>query len=107
MTAADPIEAARGFAEALLSIVKDQQRRLVRANRPVNIRPLDTVELTPREQEIFDLLVWYGHCNKEIGARLRLSDRTVKHYMTSIMSKYGVTSRVHLVMKYHGVGKIE
>ena len=53
--------------------------------------PLD--ELTPREREILESLA-AGLSNKEIGERLFLSEKTVKHYMTNILQKLQVRNRV-------------
>jgi len=36
--------------------------------------------------------------NREIGVNLSISEKTVKHYMTSLMQKLGVRNRVELVI---------
>jgi DNA-binding NarL/FixJ family response regulator len=36
--------------------------------------------------------------NREIGVSLNISEKTVKHYMTSLMSKLNVRNRVELVI---------
>jgi two-component system nitrate/nitrite response regulator NarL len=46
--------------------------------------------------------VMEGGSNKEIGKRLNISEKTVKHYMTSLMSKLHVRNRLELVL---AVGK--
>jgi non-specific serine/threonine protein kinase len=48
--------------------------------------------LTQRERDVLRLLV-EGHSNKEIGAALSLSHRTVMHHVTGILSKLGVENR--------------
>ena len=53
--------------------------------------------LTGREIEIL-VAAAEGLTNKEIGKRLVLSEKTVKHYMTSILDKLGVRNRVEAVM---------
>jgi DNA-binding NarL/FixJ family response regulator len=50
-------------------------------------------DLTPREEEIFDLVA-QGKTNKEVARALDLTEKTVKHYMTNIMLKLGVRNRV-------------
>jgi two-component system, NarL family, nitrate/nitrite response regulator NarL len=35
-----------------------------------------------------------------VAEKLNLSEKTVKHYMSSIMQKYGVTNRTSAVMAY-------
>jgi len=57
--------------------------------------PLD--ELTPREREILESLA-AGLSNKEIGEKLFLSEKTVKHYMTNILQKLQVRNRVEAVL---------
>ena len=57
--------------------------------------PLD--ELTPREREILEGLA-SGLSNKEIGERLFLSEKTVKHYMTNVLQKLQVRNRVEAAL---------
>lgn len=60
-------------------------------------RSLANSGLTQREWEILAAAA-DGLTNKEIGKRLTLSEKTVKHYMTSILDKLGVRNRVEAVM---------
>jgi two-component system, NarL family, response regulator DevR len=48
--------------------------------------------LTPQEQKIL-LLVAEGKTNKEIAAEVFLSDKTVKNYVSSILSKLNLERR--------------
>jgi len=57
--------------------------------------PLD--ELTPRERGILESLA-AGLSNKEIGEKLFLSEKTVKHYMTNILQKLQVRNRVEAAL---------
>lgn len=57
--------------------------------------PLD--ELTPREREILEGLA-SGLSNKEIGEKLFLSEKTVKHYMTNVLQKLQVRNRVEAAL---------
>jgi RNA polymerase sigma factor (sigma-70 family) len=57
--------------------------------------PLD--ELTAREREILESLA-AGLSNKEIGEKLFLSEKTVKHYMTNILQKLQVRNRVEAAL---------
>jgi DNA-binding NarL/FixJ family response regulator len=54
------------------------------------------VELTPREQDILDL-VSQGLMNKEIASRLKTSVRNVEKYVSRLFSKTGTNSRTELV----------
>ncbi|HXE48510.1 MAG TPA: response regulator transcription factor [Ramlibacter sp.] len=54
-------------------------------------------ELTERESEILNLVV-RGLTNREIGDRLHLSEKTIKHYITNILEKLHVRSRVEAAM---------
>ncbi|MBZ9938878.1 response regulator transcription factor [Mesorhizobium sp. BR1-1-16] len=49
--------------------------------------------LTAREEQILKL-VSSGMSNKEVGRRLDLQEKTVKHYMTSILQKLQARNRV-------------
>ncbi|MBY6004916.1 response regulator transcription factor [Salipiger bermudensis] len=57
--------------------------------------PLDT--LTPREEDILRL-VSEGLSNKEVARRLDLQEKTVKHYMTSILQKLHARNRVEAAL---------
>jgi len=53
--------------------------------------------LTEREREIVRLVAT-GQKNREVGATLSISERTVKTHLTNIFQKLGVRDRVGLVM---------
>jgi two-component system nitrate/nitrite response regulator NarL len=44
-----------------------------------------------------------GLSNRMVAEKLRISEKTVKYYMSSIMQKYGVSNRVSAVMAYQKV----
>ncbi len=50
-------------------------------------------KLTEREREILELIA-VGTSNKEIGLKLHLTEKTVKHYVTNILQKLQVHNRV-------------
>lgn len=53
--------------------------------------------LTVRERDIVNAIV-AGQSNKDIAERLRISTQTVKHHLTSIFDKTGVSSRLELAV---------
>lgn len=54
-------------------------------------------ELTEREREIL-ALIGTGLTNREIGERIFLSEKTIKHYVTNILQKLQVRSRVEAAL---------
>jgi DNA-binding NarL/FixJ family response regulator len=62
--------------------------------------------LTKRERAVI-ALVGQGLSNKEIADRLRVSDITVRHHLTSIFDKLGVTCRQTLLIWAHQYGLVE
>jgi DNA-binding NarL/FixJ family response regulator len=63
--------------------------------RPSTRDPL--AELTAREREVL-ALVAAGLSNAEVGGRLGIAEKTVKHYMTAILGKLGAVSRVEAAL---------
>jgi DNA-binding NarL/FixJ family response regulator len=55
-------------------------------------------ELSPQERTVAELAA-LGHTNKEIAAKLFISDRTVNKHMGSIMRKKGTRSRAELAYR--------
>jgi DNA-binding NarL/FixJ family response regulator len=64
-----------------------------------------TEELTDREGEILQLLA-LGLANKQIAARLGISEHTVKFHVSAIYSKLGVTNRTEAVSRGARLGLI-
>ncbi|MFG1645421.1 LuxR C-terminal-related transcriptional regulator [Amycolatopsis sp. NPDC049252] len=95
---------ARGELRAALDLftflearpwIEDTRTELRAAGAPTAAAAERMVELTPREQEIMELAA-QGLSNKEIGARLFLSVRTVGYHLHKIFPKFGITSRHQL-----------
>ncbi len=53
--------------------------------------------LNVREEQILKEVA-AGHTNKEIARKLSLSEKTIKHYMTSVLQKLNVRNRVEAVI---------
>jgi DNA-binding NarL/FixJ family response regulator len=62
-------------------------------------------DLTDREREILECLA-EGLTNKEIGERLFLAEKTIKHYMTNILQKLQVSNRVQAALLAQREGEI-
>lgn len=58
---------------------------------------VNTPDLSLRENQVLQLLS-QGLMNKEIASKLRLTEKTVKHYMTVLMQKLQVRNRVEAVL---------
>jgi len=59
--------------------------------------------LTPREREVV-ALVGEGLKNRDIAARLFISETTVTHHLSSVFGKLGVSDRLELVIYAFGNG---
>ena len=53
--------------------------------------------LTPREREIV-VVILAGSSNSDIASRFSISEKTVKHHLTNIFDKLGVSSRLELAL---------
>ncbi len=56
-----------------------------------------TFGLTPRELEIVATIV-AGYANKDIAQKFSLSEQTIKHHLTNIFNKLGVSNRLELAL---------
>jgi len=62
--------------------------------------------LTEREREVI-ALICEGLQNKHIGQRLSITETTVRHHLTSIFDKLGLTNRLELVIYAYRHGLAE
>ena len=101
--------AARQAAECGAPRVENEARRELRragvrlgsaGQRAPGDQGLDS--LSPRELEIAHL-VSEGMTNREIGARLFLSDKTVESHLTHVFQKLGLRSRTQVAAKVAGM----
>ena len=74
---------------AYSAIPREQRAKIVHC-----LEPLDP--LTPREEEVLQLIL-DGNSNRQIAARLFVSENTVKTHIRNIFSKYGTRSRAELI----------
>ena len=75
---------------------------LIAAQNKKQDTPIADSRLSFREGQILRE-VESGLSNRMVAEKLRISEKTVKHYMSSIMQKYGVNNRVSAVMAYQKV----
>ncbi|MBQ9018746.1 MAG: helix-turn-helix transcriptional regulator [Bacilli bacterium] len=54
--------------------------------------------LTPREREIFILLI-DNYNTKDIANKLRISEKTVRNHISNVMQKLGVNGRASAVVE--------
>jgi two-component system, NarL family, nitrate/nitrite response regulator NarL len=73
--------------------------RVIAGLRDASLRrkAAEAVILSIREQQIIRLLM-RGKTNKEIATAIKISDKTVKHYMTALMQKLQVRNRLEVVI---------
>jgi DNA-binding CsgD family transcriptional regulator len=57
----------------------------------------EAVRFSIREEQIVRLLL-RGNTNKEIAASLKISEKTVKNYMTILMQKLNARNRLEVVI---------
>lgn len=67
------------------------------AASPTAERPEQAFGITPRELEIIGA-VTAGLSNKDIAAKFDISEDTVKHHLTNIFDKLGVSNRLELAL---------
>jgi DNA-binding NarL/FixJ family response regulator len=97
-----PLQETAGCIRAVLSgrgaIENPTVAFLLHPVRVVNhVNPANPYGLTTRELEII-AQIRSGKSNREVGRTFALSERTVKHHLTNIFGKLGVTSRLQLAM---------
>ena len=99
------LAADRGLILLDPEVTKDLASR----TRAVTSTPENTAdsleELTPREVEVLRLMA-EGFGNKQIAARLGISDHTVKFHISSILAKLSVSSRTEAVTQGIRMGLI-
>jgi two-component system nitrate/nitrite response regulator NarL len=81
----------RGTVPILVNVVREY------VSRGASTPSLESLGLTPRELDIVAKVV-SGCSNKEVSLDFSISERTVKHHLTSIFAKVGVSSRLELAM---------
>lgn len=88
---------ARGEAHVSPGLAA-QVLKIMQAPKKKERNPID--DLTKREEEILRLVAT-GQSNKEVADALDLQEKTIKHYMTVILSKLHARNRVEAALIAH------
>ena len=90
------------------SLIANVLSRLSRNHKPIKTNPeVNSIEvLSEREKEIVRL-IGQGLKNKKISTQLCISETTVRHHLTSIYSKLGVSDRLELLVFAHRYGLVK
>jgi DNA-binding NarL/FixJ family response regulator len=78
-----------------LSIPKEIQKKLRCSKKTVK---KDEISLTPRQQQVLNLVATRGASNKVIAKSLNISESTVKLHLGCVLKKYGLKSRTQLAI---------
>lgn len=98
--------AAQGTSVLEPSIAARLMAGIDRAAAPAPSRSTPLSDpLSARELEVLQFLA-RGCSNKEIGARLRISEGTVKNHMTNVLGKLGVLDRTQAALRARELGLI-
>jgi len=90
------------------SMIANVLSHLSRNNKPsrINSETDNINELSEREKQIVRL-IGQGFKNKKISTELCISETTVRHHLTSIYSKLGVSDRLELLVYAHRYGLVK
>jgi DNA-binding NarL/FixJ family response regulator len=94
--------AVRAVAEGLMVLDAVAAESVL---RPRPVPPAAVEHLTPREQEVLQLLA-QGLSNKLIAGRLGISDHTVKFHVNAILGKLGAQSRTEAIAQAARLGLV-
>jgi DNA-binding NarL/FixJ family response regulator len=89
----------------IASILNDRVNTSVAPDQ--SVEALRIAKLTEREREVIRL-IGEGIKNRQIAERMYISEATVRHHLTSVFAKLGVTDRFELVIYafQHGLAKL-
>jgi two-component system, NarL family, nitrate/nitrite response regulator NarL len=89
------VHEGQGYVSPALAAVMMLNQAAAKSATGANSKSLD--QLTHREDQIFKLLCT-GQTNKEIGARLLLTEKSIKRYVTRIFEVLNVRNRVEAAL---------
>jgi DNA-binding NarL/FixJ family response regulator len=80
-----------------IGVVRERRHGPRRSGRDRRAGQREQFGLTPRQLVIVANVV-AGRSNKEIAQKLSISEETVKHHLTNIFDKLGVSTRLELAL---------
>jgi two-component system nitrate/nitrite response regulator NarL len=83
------------LGQNLMTDLLEMVRPLIQSSRSAGGR--QAFGLTPREREVLALVV-AGYANKDIAREFSVSEETIKHHLTRMFDKVGVSNRLALAM---------
>ena len=81
------------LGQTLVTDLLETVRPLIQSSTAAGGRP--AFGLTPREREVLTLVV-DGYANKDIAREFAVSEETIKHHLTHMFDKVGVSNRLEL-----------
>ena|SRR5690348_5326161 len=96
---------ARGEALLAPAVTRAVIEEFARRQPVATTTPRSITELTPREQEVFDLVA-RGMSNPEISEQLVISDATTKTHVARILQKLDLRDRVQAVIYAYETGLV-
>jgi DNA-binding NarL/FixJ family response regulator len=90
------------------SMIASVLSRLSRNHKPATVSSEEEYisELSDREKQVIRL-IGQGYKNKKISEQLCISETTVRHHLTSIYGKLGVSDRLELLIFAHRYGLVK
>jgi two-component system, NarL family, nitrate/nitrite response regulator NarL len=83
------------LGQTLVTDLLEEVRPLIQSSRAAGGRL--AFGLTPRERDVLTLIV-AGYANKDIARECAVSEETIKHHLTRMFDKVGVSNRLELAM---------
>jgi DNA-binding NarL/FixJ family response regulator len=85
-----------------LSYISPEVAEEVIRGYTLSATPFSSGDLTPREEEIVQLIVGGMTSNKELAGQIFVSEKTVQKHKTNAFRKLNVTDCHELIQKYMG-----
>ncbi|KRR02849.1 two-component system response regulator [Bradyrhizobium jicamae] len=107
-SAQELIQAVEAVRHGETYITQSFASQVIAALRNASVRRVaaEAVRFSIREDQIVRLLL-RGYTNKEIAASLRISEKTVKNYMTILMQKLNARNRLEVVIAAQALAEQE